>query len=162
MCGAGPGDLRASQGSASAENPRRTEPKISSQTAFRYPRSYLSLSVSRMQSRVALVVKAGGLCGGSSKESIGEGEGGNWPKIYRFVAPKHPEAAQSHKMIDFCLFIPPAPFSYRPLREPAAPPVSFASLVWRWRSDGRPWPGARAFASTSMQHVVFGVSQVSG
>ena len=37
MCGAGPGDLGGSRGSASAENPRTTGPKISSQTAFRYP-----------------------------------------------------------------------------------------------------------------------------
>jgi len=39
MCGAGPGDLGGSRGSASAENPRKTWPKISSQTAFRYPRT---------------------------------------------------------------------------------------------------------------------------
>ena len=36
MCGAGP-DLGESRGSASAENPGKTGPKISSQTAFRYP-----------------------------------------------------------------------------------------------------------------------------
>ena len=37
MCGAGPGDLGGSRGSASTENPKKTGPKISSQTAFRYP-----------------------------------------------------------------------------------------------------------------------------
>jgi len=37
MCGAGPGDLRGSRGSVSAENPGRTGPKISSHIAFRYP-----------------------------------------------------------------------------------------------------------------------------
>ena len=34
MCGAGPGDLGGSRGSISAEGPRKTRPKISSQTAF--------------------------------------------------------------------------------------------------------------------------------
>ena len=34
MCGAGPGDLGGSRVSASAENPGKTGPKISSQTAF--------------------------------------------------------------------------------------------------------------------------------
>ena len=34
MCGAGPGDLGGSRGSGSAENPGKTESKISSQTAF--------------------------------------------------------------------------------------------------------------------------------
>jgi len=37
MCGAGPGDLGGSRGSASAENPEKTGLKISSITAFRYP-----------------------------------------------------------------------------------------------------------------------------
>ena len=37
MCGAGPGDQGGSRGSDSAENHRKTGPKISSQTAFRYP-----------------------------------------------------------------------------------------------------------------------------
>ena len=37
MCRGGPGDLGGSRGSASAENPGKTGPKISSQTAFRYP-----------------------------------------------------------------------------------------------------------------------------
>ena len=37
MCGAGPSDLGRSRGPVSAENPRKTGPKISSQTAFRYP-----------------------------------------------------------------------------------------------------------------------------
>jgi len=37
MCGAGPGDLGGSRGSASTENPKKTGPKISSQTALRYP-----------------------------------------------------------------------------------------------------------------------------
>ena len=37
MCGKGPGDLEESRGSLSAENPKKTGPKISSQTAFRYP-----------------------------------------------------------------------------------------------------------------------------
>ena len=37
MCGAGPGDLGGARGSASAENPGKTGPKISSQTAFGCP-----------------------------------------------------------------------------------------------------------------------------
>ena len=37
MCGAGPGDLGGSRGSASAGNLGKTGPKISSQAAFRYP-----------------------------------------------------------------------------------------------------------------------------
>jgi len=37
MCRAGPGDPGGSRGAASAENPRKTGPKISCQTAFRYP-----------------------------------------------------------------------------------------------------------------------------
>ena len=39
MCGAGPGDLGGSWGSASAEDPRKTEPKISNQAAFKCPGS---------------------------------------------------------------------------------------------------------------------------
>jgi len=37
MCGDGPGDLGVSRGSASAENHWKAGPKMSSQTAFRYP-----------------------------------------------------------------------------------------------------------------------------
>jgi hypothetical protein len=37
MCGAVPGDPGGSQGSMLAGNPRQTDPKISSQAAFRYP-----------------------------------------------------------------------------------------------------------------------------
>ena len=36
-CGAGPGDPGGFRGSVSAENPRKTGPKTSSQTAVRYP-----------------------------------------------------------------------------------------------------------------------------
>ena len=43
MCGAGPGDLGGSRGSPSAENPRKTGPEISSQTAFKYPAKWLAL-----------------------------------------------------------------------------------------------------------------------
>ena len=54
MCGAGPGDLGGSRGSASAENPGKTVPKVSSQTAFRYSapevlwQQTISSSVSRL------------------------------------------------------------------------------------------------------------------
>ena len=37
MCRAGPGDLEGSRGLISAQNPWKTGPKISSQTAFRHP-----------------------------------------------------------------------------------------------------------------------------
>ena len=37
MCGAGPGDLGGSRGPDSADNPGKTGPKISGQTAFKYP-----------------------------------------------------------------------------------------------------------------------------
>jgi len=37
MCGAGPGDLGESRGADQAENPGKTGPNISGQTAFKYP-----------------------------------------------------------------------------------------------------------------------------
>jgi len=44
ICGAGPGDLEGSRGSISIENPGKTGPKISSQTAFKYPGMGVSFS----------------------------------------------------------------------------------------------------------------------
>ena len=53
-----------------------------------------------------------------------------------WMAPKPPGTAQSHKMTEFLLFSP-LPLSDRPLKGPAAPPVSFASAPHEpWRPGG--------------------------
>ena len=105
MCGAGPGDLGGPQGAIPAGNPRKTEPKIFSQTACRYPeqiRSHLALElVCGADFPCKLMCGAGPGDLGGSRGSISAGNPMKTGlKIYSHTACRYPEKIRRHLALE--------------------------------------------------------------